>query len=320
MNNILFIKKYQPENIEDFNLNPKLLNIINTFIELDNINIILVGDSGCGKSTLIEAIIKKYYQGIKPCSYKQNILYVNNLNGNGLEYYRNDVKTFCQTHSSISKKKKVVVLDDIDFINDQLQQVLRNIIDKYSSSIHFIASCSSIQKIIINLQSRFNLLKIPSINRDDMIRIMDKIVESENIVIEPMVKEQLLNISNNTIKTLINYLEKIKLVNKCVTMNMLEKICTNISFTLLDEYTSLIKQKQLKEAIRLVQSLYDIGYSVVDILDNYFFYIKYTNTVSDNEKYKIIPYICKYITIFNDIHEDEIELSLFTNNLINVLT
>jgi len=54
----------------------------------------------------------------------------------------------------------------------------------------------------------------------------------------------------------------------------------------------------------------------MDILDNYFLFIKVTNNLSEDEKYKIIPFICKYITIFHNIHEDEIELALFTNNLI----
>jgi hypothetical protein len=38
-----------------------------------------------------------------------------------------------------------------------------------------------------------------------------------------------------------------------------------------------------------------------------------------NEKYTIIPIICKYITTFHNVHEDEIELALFTNNLIQML-
>ena len=59
---------------------------------------------------------------------------------------------------------------------------------------------------------------------------------------------------------------------------------------------------------------------MIDILDNYFLFIKITRNISDDIKYKIIPYICKYITIFYDIHEDEIELTLFTNNLVNELS
>ena len=56
----------------------------------------------------------------------------------------------------------------------------------------------------------------------------------------------------------------------------------------------------------------------MDILDNYFLFIKQTNIIDESYKYKIIPIICKYITIFYNIHEDEIELSLFTNNIISL--
>ena len=38
------------------------------------------------------------------------------------------------------------------------------------------------------------------------------------------------------------------------------------------------------------------------------------------QKYKIIAILCKYITVFHNIHEDEIELALFTNNLGMVLS
>jgi hypothetical protein len=65
-------------------------------------------------------------------------------------------------------------------------------------------------------------------------------------------------------------------------------------------------------------NLFDRGYSVMDILDNYFLFVKVTPLLTENEKYQIIPLLCKYITIFHDIHEDEIELSLFTNNLVTL--
>jgi len=57
----------------------------------------------------------------------------------------------------------------------------------------------------------------------------------------------------------------------------------------------------------------------MDILDCFFSYVKLTTTLTDEEKYKVIPYICKYIHIFHDIHEDEIELSLFINNIIKLI-
>ena len=55
-------------------------------------------------------------------------------------------------------------------------------------------------------------------------------------------------------------------------------------------------------------------------MPNYFLFVKLTNLLTETQKYNIIPIICKYITNFHNIHEDEIELSLFTNNLIKILS
>ena len=98
------------------------------------------------------------------------------------------------------------------------------------------------------------------------------------------------------------------------------QLCSNISFLNFEEYTNLILHKKIHEAIKLIYEIYDKGYSVMDILDNYFTFIKTTNILSEDQKYNIIPYICKYISIFHNIHEDEIELSFFTNNIMAILS
>ena len=115
-------------------------------------------------------------------------------------------------------------------------------------------------------------------------------------------------------------MEKFKLLGCKITYNLALRLCSNISFILFEEYTMLIKNNDLKKAIQLIYELYDKGYSVMDILDNYFLFIKNTTLLTEEQKYSVIPYICKYISIFHNIHEDEIELSLFTNNLIKIFT
>jgi replication factor C subunit 2/4 len=247
------------------------------------------------------------------------VLYINSLKEQGINYYRSDVKTFCQTCSSIKNKKKIVVLDDIDLINEQSQQVFRNCIDKYSNNVHFISSCSNLQKVIESLQSRFIIIKIKSLKKHNLIKIIHKIQESENISIDEDAMDFILNVSNNAAKILLNYMEKFKLLNENITFELANQLCTNINFLKLKEYTNLIKNNKLNDAIKLIYEIYDKGYSVMDILDSYFLFIKNTNILSEEQKYNIIPYICKYITIFNNIHEDEIELALFTNNLTKIL-
>ena len=315
----LFINKYQPATLDDFGIDKQITDIFNVLIAMDKLNIMLIGNMASGKTSLLNVLIKEYYKGFTYKQYEDNILHINSLKEQGINYYRVDVKTFCQTCSSIKNKKKIVVLDDIDLINEQSQQVFRNCIDKFSHNVHFISSCSNIQKVIENLQSRFSIIKINPIKRENMYKIMQKIKSAENIIIETEAEEFVLNVSSNTVKILLNYMEKFKLLNETITLEMAIKTCTNINFLTFEEYTILIKNTKIKEAIKLIYEVYDRGYSVMDILDNYFLFVKNTEIISEDEKYEVIPYICKYITVFHNIHEDEIELALFTNNLLKII-
>ena len=41
--------------------------------------------------------------------------------------------------------------------------------------------------------------------------------------------------------------------------------------------------------------------------------------LEEEQKYLIIPFLCKYITIFHNLHEDVIELAFFTNHIYDII-
>jgi len=318
MENMLFVNKYKPLYFKDFENNDNIISILKTFMEMENLNILFISDIGTGKSSFINALINEYYKDVPLSLQNENILYINSLKEQGINYYRNDVKTFCQTCSLIKNKKKIVVLDDIDLINELSQQVFRNSIDKYNNNVHFIASSTNIQKVIESLQSRLTIMKINSLKKEHLLKIMNKVIEQENIHMTEEAKHFVIDICNNNVKILLTYLEKFKLLEEPIDVEISMNICSNISFAIFNKYTEHVKKKDLNYAIDILYSIYDKGYSAMDIYDSYFLFVKTTSILTENQKYEIIPFICKYINVFHNIHEDEIELALFTNNLITL--
>jgi len=314
--NAPFIHKYQPTYFRDFEqLDSTTISLMQSLISLNNLNVLIIGDSGTGKTSIINSIIKEYYGN----DYNSdNVLVLNSLKEQGIQYYRNDVKIFCQTCSLIKNKKKIVLLDDIDLINEQSQQVFRNCMDKYKHNIHFISSCTNVQKVIDSLQSRTILVQINPLTMACLTKIMNKIKINEKLNMSSEADEFILSVCNNSVRILINYLEKIKIINCYVDMELVHKLCTNISYTIFDDYTNCILNKKLTDGINILYNLHDEGYSVMDILDNYFLYIKITNLLSENIKYKLTSLVCKYIIYFHNVHEDELELALFTNNFMHL--
>jgi len=133
-------------------------------------------------------------------------------------------------------------------------------------------------------------------------------------------EEFIISVCNGSIRILLNYLEKFKIINQLITLELANKICTNISFIIFKDYTNLLINNNLLDAIDILYKLFDKGYSVMDIYDNYLLFVKSTSILNETQKYEIIKLLCKYITIFHNIHEDEIELALFTNNLNQLLS
>lgn len=316
--NLPFLKKYQPKKYNEFVIDEAYIQLLKTLIDMNNLNILLIGDSGTGKTSLIEATIREYYQLDKIP--KNNVLYINSLQEQGISYYRNEVKTFCQTSSGIHGKKKFIILDDIDVINEQSQQVFRNCIDKYSHKVHFLASCSNIQKTIESIQSRCTLINLKQNQTQLLKKIIIRIKTAENLNITKQAESFIMNICNNSIRLLINYLEKFSLLNEKITLDIAKKICTNISFYDFERYTNAwYVDKSLKKSVDIIYDIYDKGYSVMDILDSYFQFIKICNIIDETNKYKIIHHICQYISYFHTLHEHEIELVFFTNQLIRTV-
>lgn len=321
--NTTFITKYKPyfiNEFSEFSSNKELINILQILHRLDDLNLLLIGHPSSGKTTLLYAIIREYYELKKTDNIPEtNIMFINNLKEQGINFYRNEMKIFCQSHCSIFGKKKMVVIDDIDNINEQSQQVFRNYIDKYKGNVNFISVCTNIQKVIESLQSRIHIINIPPPEKEQLRLIMEKIVREEKIEIDQEAKEYLLAISGTSIRGLINNLEKMYILNEPVDLYLCKKSCSNISFQIFESYIQYIRRGDLYNSVRVLYEIHDYGYSVIDILDYFFTFVKTTNLLTEDEKYKTIPILCKYITVFHSIHEDVIELGLFTNKMFECL-
>lgn len=324
-----FISKYKPYYISDFYTDNNFQFVLNTLFEIDNLNVLFVGSSSSGKTTLLYAIIRQYYGLSKESTFPENnILHINNLKEQGINYFRNEMKTFCRSSSTIFGKKKLLIIDDIDMINEQSQQVFRNYIDKYKNNVNFISVCTNIQKVIESIQSRTHIILLEQPTKAHFQIILEKIIREENLILSEDVKTYIIQISNNSIRNLINYLEKMYIYlsspniaseSKQLDLENCKKLCNIISMDYFEKYIEYIKNNQLTDSINILYSIHDYGYSVIDILDYFFNFVKSTESLTEDEKYNIIPVICNYITIFHNVHEDCIELALFSNNIFKVL-
>ena len=131
-------EKYRPTDLKDFVGNEHIKNIIQKFLnQNDIVNLIFYGPAGSGKTTLSKLIVHNL-----DC----DSLILNASDERGIETIRDKVQGFASVASF--KPIKIVILDEADFLTIQAQASLRNIIETFSRTTRFIMTCNFVERII----------------------------------------------------------------------------------------------------------------------------------------------------------------------------
>ena len=298
-----FINKYKPNNIEDIFLNSKIKELIKNIINTRNVNLLLFGNNETGKTILMNILNNKI----------NNSILINNLKENGINTFRTDVKLYCQ----LTQKNKTILIDDYDRITESCQYIIKTLMDKYEN-ILFISTIKDIKKLIEPLKHKFFIVKLDNITNEFLRKLMDIVLENENIQLSEETKTYIINISDFSINRMYNYLEKIKLLEENKSHEEYLKILTNISYYTFDKILILCKNKKKIDVYNEFNSIYEKGYSILDIFDFFFKFIKNQKNIDESIRYKIIKLLCEYISISDSINELDTELLLFSYELVDI--
>lgn len=298
-----FINKYKPTNIENMFLNGKIKELITTVMVNRNVNILLHGNNETGKTILMNMLNKKITKSIL----------INNLKENGINTFRTDIKLYCQ----LTEKKKTILIDDYDRITESSQYIIKTLMDKYEN-ILFISTIKDIKKLIEPLKHKFFVVKLDNITNEFLKKLMNIVLENENIQLSEKTKDYIINISEFSINRMYNYLEKIKLLEENKSHKEYLKILTNISYYTFDNILILCKEKKKKDVYIEFNNIFGKGYSILDIFDFFFKFIKNVKNIDESIRYKIIKLLCEYISICDSINEVDTELLLFSYELVEL--
>jgi len=319
--NELLINKYKPKKITDCYFDVNTMIILENFIANNNYNFIVQGDSGCGKSSAINILINNYYKS-NAFLINTNVCYITILKDQGVNFYKNDIKLFINNYTN-NGYKKFIVIEDVELFSEAIQLNFVELIKNYKSHIYFLLSTSNVLKINLTLYEMLDIIEFKKIDEAFLHTILNNILTSEKLVIDDAIKKYIINLSNNSINNLINNIEKLKLLynnfnclEDLIQLDIVSDIIINDFDILVDKCTNYT----IKEAMDYILNLIDKGYSIIDILENFLYYIKYNNTsICEENKFLIIKNIIKYINNYFTIEEDNIEIIFFVNNLYKIL-
>jgi replication factor C small subunit len=169
--NTLWCEKYRPDVLENYVGNEHVKAKIQTFIDDQDIpHLLLAGKPGTGKTTLAKMLIKHI-----ECDY----IFINASDENNVDTVRNKIKGFVSTMGW--KDKKIVVLDEADYITHNGQAALRNLMETFSNTARFILTCNYQERIIDAVQSRTQSFSLTPPSQKDVAVALAKILQAEGV-------------------------------------------------------------------------------------------------------------------------------------------
>ena len=149
MSEFLFVEKYRPHKIEECILPDRLKKVFQEYVKDENIpNLMLTGSAGCGKTTVAKAMCEEI--GL-------NHLFINSSDERGIDTLRTKIKGYAST-VSLTGGRKVIILDEADYLTPEAQAGLRGAIEEFSENCSFIFTCNFKARLIDALHSRCSVV------------------------------------------------------------------------------------------------------------------------------------------------------------------
>jgi DNA polymerase III gamma/tau subunit len=308
-----FSDKYSPKTLENLPVNPSLITLFQNFIKINRIQLLLISEDEYLKLTIIKLFIKTLAIN------QQDMLFTSKIRDQGVTNMRYEIKMFCQSPSKYGKK--LLVIDDIHIFSESIQKLFVNNIDKWSKNLHVLVTTNNIYSVDEILVTRLFPINIPSVSTQKVNDMIKYICDKEELNISNTSQELISLLSQQNIQNVYHVLEKCRLLQAAnieITSDIIKKCSTLINFDMLEQYFIFCKNGDVLSGYNHLLKIIDNGHSVLDILNEISNYSKISDILNEEQKYKCCKIVSQYIVVFITIHEEELELLLFTQEFVDI--
>ena len=301
--NSLWCEHYRPDSLENYIGNDHIKTKLSMYIEDNDIpHLLFYGRAGTGKTTAAKILVKNI-----ECDY----LYINASDIRRVDELIPKVRGFASTIGF--KDKKIIILDEVDFISPHSQAALRNLMETFSKHTRFILTCNFVERIIDPIQSRCqSFLVIPPSKKEVAVH-MTNILNDEEAEYEMDDIVNLVNAGYPDIRRVINSAQR-QVVDGKLMVDKQAIIENDYKLTLLD----ILKTHNKKDAFKNIRKLL-ANSQVTDFAELFKLLYDEVDTYGTGHIAECILTIAKYQLSDTQVVDKEINAMAMVIEILNII-
>mmetsp|Transcript_21714 Transcript_21714/g.35160 ORF Transcript_21714/g.35160 Transcript_21714/m.35160 type:complete len:336 (+) Transcript_21714:232-1239(+) len=280
-----WVEKYRPTKIADIVGNAEAVERLGAMAQTGNMpNLIFTGPPGIGKTTSILCLAKTLLGSM----YKDAVLELNASDDRGIDVVRNKIKMFAQKKVTLPPgRHKVILLDEADSMTGAAQQAMRRTMELYSATTRFALACNASEKIIEPIQSRCAIVRFTRLSDQEVLERVMKVVEAEEVPYAPDGLEAIVFTADGDMRQALNNLQATHSGFGYVSQENVFKVCDQPHPQVISDCLAHCLHGSVDDAYDRIKSLYDMGFSAMDIIGTVYRVTKNYNSEAMPEYIKL---------------------------------